>query len=201
VLADGTTVWLNAASSLLYPETFEKEARIVKLEKGEAYFYVTTQTPAQPFIVMIGDKRIQVLGTQFNVEAYDSATVTTTLVEGKVKLMTGGQQKTLQPLQQAVMDANNITLSTGTNLKDVTAWKKGFFTYNDTRLSIIMEDLARWYDVDIDYKDPVKDVSFTISEYPRKDSLGGLLSDLEASKLVHFEVIGKKVIISNKKTK
>lgn len=194
VLADGTKVWLNAASTFHYPVAFGKGARIVELEEGEAWFEVAKKTPSQPFIVMVKGKRVEVLGTHFNVNAYGINPVATTLVEGKVKVTNGVQQKLLRPGQQAVMDQKGITVAS-VNVWDVAGWKNGSFSFHDTRLSVIMDALARWYDVEVVYRDPLNDEQFVI-EHPRTAPLRYLLEDLEASKLVHFKVEGRKIVIS-----
>ena len=194
ILADGTKVWLNAASVFRYPVAFGKGPRIVQLEEGEAYFEVAKRTPAQPFVVKIKGKQVEVLGTHFNVNAYGIGPVAATLVEGKVKVTDGVQQQLLQPGQQAVMDAKGIRVAP-VNIQDATAWKNRSFSFHDTRLSVIMDALARWYDVEVVYKDPLNDEQFVI-EHPRSAPLKYLLEDLEASNLVHFKVEGRKIIIS-----
>lgn len=196
ILADGTKVWLNAASSIRYPVAFASGERIVELEEGEAYFEVAKRSPSQPFIVVIKGKRIEVLGTHFNVNAYGDQPVAATLLEGSVKVTDGKQQRLLVPGQQAVMHEKGITVASPVNMQDITAWKNKFFSFHNTRLSVIMGELGRWYDVEVVYKDPLNDEQFVIDEFPRNAPLRDLLGDLEASKLVHFKVAGRKIIIS-----
>lgn len=197
-LPDGTNVWLNAASAFRYPTAFGDAERIVELEEGEAYFEVAKKTAAQPFIVIVKGQKIQVLGTQFNVNAYkEEPTVTTTLVEGSVSLSNGTQQKLLKPGQQAVMNTKSITIQPVISIEEATAWKNQFFSFHHTRLSVIMAQVKRWYDVEeVVYKDPLHDAPFVIDEFPRSAPLKSLLENLEASKLVHFEVKGRKIFIS-----
>lgn len=197
-LPDGTNVWLNAASAFRYPTAFGDAERIVELEEGEAFFEVAKKTAAQPFIVIVKGQKIQVLGTQFNVNAYkEESAVTTTLVEGSVSLTHGQQQSLLRPGQQAVMSAAGITVRPAISIEEATAWKNQFFSFHHTRLSVIMAQVKRWYDVEeVVYKDPLHDAPFVIDEFPRSAPLKSLLENLEASKQVHFEVKGRKIFIS-----
>lgn len=196
ILADGTKVWLNAASSFRYPVAFDNAERTVELEEGEAYFEVAKSSTSQPFVVVTKGKRIQVLGTHFNVNAYGVQPVAATLLEGSVNVTDGKQHRLLHPGQQAVMNEKGITVAPADNMQDVIAWKNKFFSFHDTRLSVIMGQLGRWYDVEVVYKDPLNDEQFVIDEFPRSSPLQDLLDDLEVSKLVHFKVEGRKIIIS-----
>ena len=131
VLADGTKVWLNAESELHYPVHFPEHEREVHL-KGEAYFSVSKQA-GKPFVVCVGDSRITVLGTEFNVRNYQDEVVATTLVPG----------------QQAVIEADGIRVrEVDTDL--YTAWKDGYFIYREKTLEDIMKELSRWYDFTYD---------------------------------------------------
>ncbi|NII27781.1 DUF4974 domain-containing protein [Pseudoflavitalea sp. X16] len=197
-LPDGTNVWLNAATAIRYPVAFGNGERIVELEEGEAYFEVAKKSPAQPFIVRVKGQTIQVLGTQFNVNAYkEEPAVTTTLVEGSVSLTNGARQKLLKPGQQAVINAKSITIQPVISIEEATAWKHKHFTFHNTRLSVIMMQVKRWYDVEeVVYIDPLNDEQFVIDEFPRSAPLTSLLENLEASRLVHFEVKGRKIYVS-----
>lgn len=195
-LPDGTKVWLNAASAFRYPAAFGGSARRVELEEGEAFFEVAKKSPAQPFIVTVKGQKIEVVGTQFNVSAYKEEPVTTTLVEGSVRLTGGQQQKWLKPGQQAVTSATGITIQRAASLEDATAWKNKYFSFHNARLSVIMAQVKRWYDVEVIYNDPLSDEQFVIDDFPRSYPLQDLLKSLEASDRVHFTLEGRKVIVS-----
>jgi ferric-dicitrate binding protein FerR (iron transport regulator) len=215
VLADGTKVWLNAATVLRYPTTFGAGAREVVLEEGEAFFEVTKKA-GQPFVVIISsaspiprsslpggnggsnNPRIEVLGTQFNVKAYKAEAITTSLVEGSVRIMQGNQQQVLTPGQQAIIDNQGTLRIANANLKDVTAWKNKYFSYTNTRLSEIMAAVQRWYNVEVSYSDPLSDDRFYVDDFPRSKPVDQLLDNLAASRLVHFEIKGRKIYISKK---
>ncbi len=213
VLSDGTKVWLNAATVLRYPTAFGTGAREVILDEGEAFFEVTKKAD-QPFIVNISPSspiprnplpgghggnntcRIEVLGTQFNVKAYKKEDITATLVEGSVRIMQGSQQQVLTPGQQAIIDSLGTLSTAVANLKDVTAWKNKYFSYTNTRLTEIMNAVQRWYKVEVSYRYPLSDERFYVEDFPRSLPVKDLLDNLEASRLVHFEIKGRKIYIS-----
>ncbi|WP_316747291.1 FecR family protein [Pedobacter gandavensis] len=166
VLPDGTKVWLNAASSLRFPLTFDHlRERKVEL-KGEAYFEVAKQLKNKqgervPFIVLTEKQRVEVLGTHFNINAYkDELVVKTTLMEGSVKV--AGQKNTLllKPGEQATGGQDHLSLSK-VDTEEVISWKSGYFRFNNTDLKAIMRQASRWYDVDVVYEGNIPPVLFT----------------------------------------
>ena len=193
VLADGTKVWLNAESELHYPVHFPEHEREVHL-KGEAYFSVSKQA-GKPFVVCVGDSRITVLGTEFNVRNYQDEVVATTLVKGAVRIHDAGRECDLTPGQQAVIEADGIRVrEVDTDL--YTAWKDGYFIYREKTLEDIMKELSRWYDFEIFYQNAaVKDLHFT-GNIPRHATINEVLKFLERTHLVHFSVVGRTVIVS-----
>jgi len=147
-LPDGTKVWMNASSSLTYPSKFIGTERLVELH-GEAYFEVT-KNAAQPFIVKTSDQQIKVLGTHFNVQAYDGESVTkTTLVEGKVEVQQRQQALVLLPDQQALSNASSLSKKS-VDASAYTVWREGYFTFNNASSNEIMQQLAHWYDLRIE---------------------------------------------------
>ncbi|MCX2451878.1 FecR domain-containing protein [Pedobacter sp. PLR] len=172
VLPDGTKVWLNAASSLRFPLTFDHlSERKVEL-KGEAYFEVAKQLKNKkgervPFIVLTEKQEVEVLGTHFNINAYkDEPAVKTTLMEGSVKV--AGQKNTLvlKPGEQATGGHDRLSLSK-VDTEDVISWKTGYFRFNDTDLKTIMRQASRWYDVDVVYAGEIPPILFS-GEVSRK---------------------------------
>lgn len=149
-LADGTQVWLNAESSLQYPETFEgKEQRVVYL-KGEAYFEVAKDS-LHPFLVKTDALETRVLGTAFNVRAYSSDDTQVTLVEGSVKVSDKHHHELqLQPGEHATVRKGSALKSA--QVEEASAyrsWADGQFYFDDVELVEIMRELGRWYNVDI----------------------------------------------------
>jgi len=217
VLSDGTKVWLNASSSIRYPAVFNEKERMVEVT-GEAYFEVASLTPKGashkvPFIVKIGspsgDKgEVEVLGTHFNINAYDDEeNVRTTLLEGRVKVGNRSRLEAgaignnsfvvLTPGQQAVLTADSrLTIhdKADVNLNAIMAWKNGYFQFERADIQTVMRQIARWYDVDIQYEGAVTKDTFGGS-IPRDASLSQVLHALEQS-LVHFTIQGKKVIVT-----
>lgn len=194
-LADGTQVWLNAESSLVFPASFAAEKREVLL-RGEGYFEVAKIKNA-PFTVTVsspgGDTgRVEVLGTHFNINGYgDDGAVKTTLVEGAVKVSGKGGSAVLRPGEQAQLAAAvNVVKA---DIEKETGWKSGLFVFRDASAKSIGAQLARWYDVDVDYKDgPTALLTATID---RREPLQNVLKVLADTRRVHFQLEGKKLII------
>lgn len=151
-LPDGSRAWLNAASSLTYPTRFAGEERNVKVT-GEVYFEVSRQKN-MPFKVVTPDQSfIEVTGTSFNVNAYhDEAAVTTTLTEGAINVHAGNRYRAIRPGQQAAVKGGQINVIDGADTSQVLAWKNGVFDLNNAELPTVMRQLARWYDVNIEYE-------------------------------------------------
>ena len=201
VLADGTKVWLNASSSIYYPSSFNSSDRVVKVT-GEVYFEVAKDA-GKPFKVYFPVKGgpgregvVEVLGTHFNVNAYDDEeTGRTTLLEGKVKTsVAGAGALVLKPGEQAVIAANSaLTIDHSANIDQVMAWKNGYFQFERVDIRTVMRQIGRWYDVEIVYEGPVTNDRFGGS-IPRDATLSQVLNALEQS-LVHFTIQGKKVIV------
>jgi ferric-dicitrate binding protein FerR (iron transport regulator) len=148
VLPDGTNVWLNAASSITYPTSFSGNERKVSVT-GEAYFEVA-KNATQPFKVSIQNSNtIEVLGTHFNVNAYnDDGLTRTTLLEGKIKV----GQVILLPGEQVVAEGNaTVSIDRSVQTAQVVAWKNGLFHFSKTSLQLVMKQLERWYNVDVQY--------------------------------------------------
>lgn len=149
-LADGSRVWLNAASSLVFPVDFNSNERVVELE-GEAYFEVAHKDD-QPFIVKASQTTVQVLGTHFNVSAYGDETLQkTTLLEGKVQVMAGDGRYQLQPGQQVIFDKKNTKarLVQNASLEEAVAWKNGYFQFSGADGAALLREIGRWYNIEV----------------------------------------------------
>jgi transmembrane sensor len=194
VLPDGTKVWLNAASSITYPTAFAGQERKVAIT-GEAYFEVA-KNEKLPFIVQKGEMTMQVLGTHFNVNTYeDEDAMKTTLLEGSVKILRGSNSSVLRPGQQAILGNNNgqIQVINDANIEEVMAWKNGLFHFNNSSLQDVMRQIARWYDVEIEYKGAIPTRQFG-GEISRNSNASEVLKILELSK-VHFQIDGRKIVV------
>ncbi|SDF83439.1 FecR family protein [Chitinophaga filiformis] len=190
-LPDGSKVWLNASSSLRYPVAFTGDTRTVELN-GEAYFEIAPNA-AQPFMVKAAQTNIQVLGTQFNVMAYeDEASVKTTLLTGAVKV----NEKRLYPGQGASIDRQSGTLSMQehVNTEAVIAWKNGLIQLEGEDIHAVMRLITRWYDVNVTYNAPVN--AHFRGIIPRNVPLSQVLKMLEMTGEVHFTVTDKRIIVS-----
>jgi transmembrane sensor len=201
VLSDGTKIWLNAASSLKFPAAFQGKTREVVLD-GEAYFEVAKNV-AMPFHVNVNHMTIEVLGTHFNINAYeDEPAISTTLLEGSVKVKKElysklrSQTLLLKPGERADFAKDgNLTINRHADLKGVTAWKDDNFQFNDTPVADIMRQVSRWYDVEVQYNGPIatRKITGTIS---RNVSLVQLIDMLQYAG-VNLKIENKKIIINN----
>ena len=195
-LADGTKVWLNAASSIKYPTAFVGSDRQVELT-GEAYFEVA-HNRLKPFRVKSHGQTVEVLGTHFNISAYaDESAVRTDLLEGSVKVLTRAKTALLKPGQEAVFTALNSTISvkeadTGMSI----AWKNGIFSFKKAELPAVMRQIARWYDLDVIYEGPVPSTAITgtVDRNVNASQFFQILKDLD----IHFRITGNKITITQK---
>lgn len=212
-LPDGTKAWLNAASSLYYPTIFSGDERRVQIA-GEVYFEVKPDK-SKPFIVNIngqgpGGSQIEVLGTQFNVNAYaNEPAIKTTLIEGKVKfgfqsVPQGGsnqQSAILKPGEQAVLthdlpagrQGSRLTIHDNADVDKAVAWKSHLFNFEDASLEEVMRQIERWYDIEVVYEKNIPDIKFG-GKMSNDVSLSGLLKSLQESE-VHFRLEGRKLIV------
>lgn len=192
-LPDSSMVWLNAASKLKFPSSFNalKERRVEL--SGEAYFEVA-KNKKQPFVVQTRDQEVKVLGTHFNVSSYvDEPNAVTTLLEGSVHVSGYGKVKVLKPGERAVRTGTQIKVSEA-DLSEDMAWKNGNFYFNNEGIASIMRQISRWYDVDIIYQGELTDEKFygTIS---RSKNINQVLNVLEKTRSVHFKIEGRRILI------
>lgn len=194
VLADGSKVWLNAASSITFPTSFPGKEREVKVT-GEAYFEVV-HNAAKPFRVSVGDMKVEVLGTHFNVNAYeDEGVIKTTLLQGSVKVAEGNKSVVITPGEQVqIKIAGSLEINRSPDLESVMAWKNEKFIFRDLDLKSIMRQLERWYDVRVTYKGEIPDEEF-VGIVSRNVNISEILNMLETAGNVKFEVIGKNIIV------
>lgn len=193
VLADGTKVWLNAASSLRFPVAFSGKSRLVQLE-GEAYFEVAKNSK-MPFVVKTKQMNVDVLGTHFNVSAYaDEDAVRTTLLEGSVRLTAAAKKAMLKPGEQAVFGKDQNLQVMKANAEDAVAWKNGYFVFDNENIQSIMRKVSRWYDVSVVYKGNIDQKEFggTVSRF---NSVSSVLKSLELTGTVHFKQEGRRIIV------
>lgn len=206
-LPDGTKVWLNAASRIDYPTRFTGKKREVFIN-GEVYFEVAKDA-THPFLVSLPEKagaqrennhwmQIEVLGTHFNVKAYDQsdkAPTRTTLLEGSIKISVGNESKQIIPGEQAVAGFNKkgIEIKKNVDLDDVMAWRNGEMVLTSGSVQEIMNEISRWYDMDIVYTGAIPDKQF-YGSVQRDVPLSTVLHALEAYG-VQTRVEGKKIIV------
>ncbi len=206
VLPDGTQVWLNASSSLRFPTVFNGKERKVELS-GEAYFEVTKNRNMPFTVVLVSNSKnsneihkenmsIQVLGTHFNVMAYEEeGSAVTTLLEGSVKIISSITQALLKPGEQAVFHnkSRKVNVSAG-NVEASVAWKKGYFHFENENIYSIMRKISRWYDVDIEYRGDFTKKTLW-GDISRFENVSEVLNMLELTRSIHFKLEGRRVIV------
>lgn len=199
-LSDGTRVWLNSESELRFPVKFLSDKREVTL-KGEAYFTVKKDS-TKPFIVHVKDASVEVLGTTFNINTYgDDENIYTTLVNGSVRFISekNKQEVILKPGMQSVM--NTRTGNTGVrqvNVQDYISWKEGRFVFHSMTLESIMQQLRRWYDIEIFYQNPeIKQYEFR-GVINRDMDLNKVLNIISETTNITFNINNRTITISKR---
>ncbi|TKC04213.1 FecR family protein [Pedobacter frigoris] len=194
-LPDGSSVWLNAASTLKYPASFAKlKDRRVELS-GEGYFEIA-KDKAHPFIVKTAGQEVEVLGTHFNINSYnDEPAVATTLLEGSVKVTSGDQKQIIKPGEQAVNNGATIKIAK-VNIDNITDWKDGDFNFERADFKSVMRKVSRWYNVEVIYDEGVPNDIESLGWVSREKSLSNVLKAIENSGQVHFKIEGRKLYVS-----
>ena len=201
-LSDDTEVWMNSESKLKYPVKFlEGQTRIVELVYGEAYFKVSPSTNhnSASFHVLTKSQEVTVLGTEFNIKAYNKEVeIATTLVEGKIKIENGEYSKVLLPSQQSKINIDNDSIEVSDiYVAEEISWINGLFTFNEKPLDDMMVILSRWYDTEVFFEsDEQKNFVFT-GILERTESIEDILELIEATSegQVKFKINNKTIII------
>lgn len=206
-LPDGTNVWLNSATSLSFSSmSTNSSVRNITLQ-GEAYFEVAKlshndvlrKKQSIPFVVKTKGQEVHVLGTHFNINSYrDKGAIFTTLIEGSVKVV-GERFKNgniLKPGEQSVFTSDNKFKVVPANIKEVLAWKSGYFRFKSERIDQVMIELSRWYNIEVEYEGEISDEKFNgnISKYK---NISEVLTMLSYSSDVKFKIEGRRVTVMN----
>lgn len=222
-LPDGTKAWLNAASSIKFASNLAEMKKRMVFVSGEVYFEVA-HNPSKPFIAETAGnenrpgQEVTVLGTHFNISSYaDEGSVKTTLLEGSVRIaplssganakdpdsskpgMANGKGMTnsivLRPNQQAILATDKGIAVKTVNADEAIAWKNGVFIFDDEPLELIMQRVARWYNVEVSYSDGVDRSRTYGGSVSRYDDLSSLLEVLESTKNIHFKIEGRRILV------
>ncbi|REE83015.1 FecR family protein [Lutibacter oceani] len=199
-LEDNTKVWLNSESQLKYPVAFtDGQLRKVELVYGEAYFDVShsTEHKGSKFKVFTKNQEIEVLGTEFNINAYkDESDIYTTLVEGKIAVANGKSNTILNPNQQSIIKDNIEGIYVvEADLFTATSWRKGIFSFENLSLEKIMQTLSRWYDVEVEFSNPkIKEENFT-GVLRKNQNIEEILKIIKTMNNISYEIDNKKIIL------
>lgn len=193
MLPDGSHVWLNAASSITFPDAFSATREVSV--SGEVYFEVA-HDPSRPFIVKSKGQRVEVLGTHFNINVYpDELSGKTTLLEGAVRISTDANGSSLlKPGEQASLTAGKIRVAK-VSTDEVIAWKNGYFMFESEDIRSVMRKISRWYNVEVVYEGEVPQDTFggTIDRFAK---VSQVLKKLQLTDKVHFKVEGRRIIVT-----
>lgn len=193
VLSDGTKVWLNSVSSIHFPTDFISKERMVEIT-GEVYFEVAKNL-SRPFRVKANGMEVEVLGTHFNINAYtDENSMTTSLLEGAVRVKKGTGKVVIKPGQQTQVIGNAVRVINDADVNAAVAWKNGLQVFNKTDIKTILRQISRWYDVDIEYKGDLRVPKF-YGEIPRSVTLSEVLKIIEINSKLQFTIEGKKLTV------
>lgn len=194
ILADGSQVWLNSVSQLRYPIAFGPENRTVELS-GEAYFEIVRDAN-KPFVVKVKDEAVEVLGTQFNVMAYpEEGGTQTTLLEGKVRIKAARDTANLGPGDQArVAPDGKLIILKDLPADDIVSWKSGYFYFGRAAdFAAVMRQLARWYNIEVEYKGKVPKMEFG-GKLPRNTKIKDLINYFNRNQ-IYCRLEGRKLIV------
>ena len=194
VLPDNSIVWLNADSKLRFPLTFSGKERRV-FASGELYCQVAKDSLSPFRIEVEGLYEVEVLGTEFNVRAYSDLPSATTLVDGRVLIRDKGTKVVLKPGEQAVKGKHGEVVVREVDVAPYIAWKQGYFLFEDERLEDILNELARWYDVNIFFENSsVREERFSV-DMPRHESFEEVLRLIEQTRSIQIEIEGNNVFV------
>ena len=197
ILVDGTEVWLNAASSIKFPTAFNGANRRVEIS-GEVYFEVA-KNKNKPFIVHTDQSDIKVLGTHFNINAYDDEEYQrTTLLEGSIEIKRGNRKALLIPGQQANINqqSDQINIQEVEDPDAIIAWKNGYFQFEKSDLQSVMRQISRWYDTDVSYNGAIPTKQYT-GKIPRSVNAIKLIEMLSYSG-IHCNIEHNQITVNPK---
>lgn len=202
LLPDGTQVRLNSASSIRYPMVFSHRQREAYIS-GEVFFEVTKQQNKSsdyvPFIVYAKNQKVVVLGTQFNISAYpDQSTVETTLVEGKVQVITPKSEKIMKPGELVIVDAaGNLEEKISVDIQQKIAWREDQLKFNGKSIKQCMDEIADWYKISVVYEGSIPEMGFGGSVSKSKE-LSEVIRLLELANVVGFRLSKDTLVVYEK---
>ncbi|MEO8403445.1 MAG: FecR domain-containing protein [Chitinophagaceae bacterium] len=201
-LSDGTKMWLNAASSVRFPPSFDDKERRVVIN-GEVYFEVAHSTlpgsdKKRPFIVELENRgiEVEVLGTHFNINSYtDEPLVKTTLLEGSIRITSGKEVKMVTPNQQAQIGDDQSIKLVETDVDEAVAWKNGDINMKHANIATLMREIGRWYDVSPVFLGNMPTTVDLGGDYKRIKSIEELLKSLNKTG-IHATLEGRRLTVT-----
>jgi transmembrane sensor len=197
-LPDGTKVWLNALSSITYPVTLNSVSERQLSLTGEAYFQVSPDKH-RPFSIKTYNQQVVVLGTHFNINSYtDEQAIKTTLFEGRVKVINNdsGKEDFLKPGEQSVVRSNSTTINKADE-EEALAWVNDKIIFNDEPLADIMRKVARWYNVEVTFRDGTEKITF-MGAVSRNKKISSVLNYFKSTETVDFILRDNRIVVIKK---
>jgi transmembrane sensor len=197
VLSDGSKIHLNNETELRFPVRFSGSSRVVELKGGQAFFEVA-HNPGKPFkVILNGGTEVEVLGTQFAVQNFPGSQVETSLLSGKVKIRSAkSREKILSPGQQAnIDDKGNISIIDSADVEGSIAWVRGYFHFEEANMKAVLQQLARWYDVEVSFHGQISNEKIK-GDIQRNLPLSEVLSYLEPIGNVKLKMEGKRILVN-----
>lgn len=194
-LSDGSTVWINSESELTYPVSFGNQNRQIRL-KGEAFFDIRKDS-SRPFIVHTGQFDIQVTGTRFNIRTYPEDFASATLIEGGILLEKDNTQTHLTPGQQASL-VNEQILVKEVDTEEAVAWLNDAFCFKQRPLESLLNEIARWYDLEICYQQEEARAYHFSAWFRRSTPIHELIQILEKTGDIKLELKGRTLTVKSK---
>jgi len=197
-LPDGTKVWLNALSSITYPVTLNSVSERQLSLTGEAYFQVSPDKH-RPFSIKTYNQQVVVLGTHFNINSYtDEQAIKTTLFEGRVKVINNdsGKEDFLKPGEQSVVRSNS-TMINKADEEEALAWVNDKIIFNDEPLADIMRKVARWYNVEVTFRDGTEKITF-MGAVSRNKKISSVLNYFKSTETVDFILRDNRIVVVKK---
>jgi transmembrane sensor len=186
MLADSSRVDLSADSWARFDNIPKAKERRIELS-GEAYFKVTHDS-AKPFFVNVNDAEIEVIGTEFNISSFKKGNVIkTSLVKGSIKLRANNNTKILSPGETVTVIPGQPIKTGSDDINKITGWHKGEFVFNNDSITTVMNELARWYDIEVKYDGPVPAGLITASPISHTSELNSTLKTIELSQVARFK--------------
>ncbi|GHT12188.1 anti-sigma factor [Bacteroidia bacterium] len=200
MLSDGSKIWVNSGSRLIYPSVFKPNKREIFVE-GEIYIEVA-KNERQPFVVKTDLMNVKVTGTSFNVQAYkDEPAQNIVLVSGAVTVANAAQKESVRLLPNQLYSYNvstSISQVDTVDIYDYICWKYGFLHFSKEELTTVLDRLQKYYNVEIVYNKGELEHIFVSGKLDLKDNMSETLNSVALAGDVNYNIEGRQIMITKK---